>query len=159
MKMSEPSFVKEMFSHGHRALATDCRPVKGGTHNVPCCEHAVDYGTAECRHHPKAEEHDGRHQLGEEDRGVWSLNPKKPSLEHSQNPRGVDGQTIADLLPSTSDSAPRGVATYSPTWYTLWDLYHETKGQPLHRSTLDALTSAHPPAPCSHFHTHVSTCP
>lgn len=100
------------FLHGHGALETDCVSVKGSTHNVPGCEHAVHYGTAERCHHPKAEEHNGRHELGEEDRGVWSLSLKKPSLEHSQNPRGVDGQTIADFLSSTSDSAPRGrVAT------------------------------------------------
>ena len=68
-------------------------PIKGSTHNVPCCEHAIDYGTAERRHHPKAEEHNGCHQLGEEDRGMWSFNPKKPSLEHSQSPIGADGQT------------------------------------------------------------------
>lgn len=83
VKMSEPSCVTEMLFTWTRS-PRDRLWAKGSTHNVPRCEHAVDYGTAERRHHPKAEEHDGRHQLGEEDRGVWSLNPTKPSLEHNQ---------------------------------------------------------------------------
>lgn len=49
------------------------------THDVPCCKHAIDYGTAECCHNTKTDEHDGRHQLGVEDRRVWGLSLKTAS--------------------------------------------------------------------------------
>lgn len=62
VKMSELGPVTSFIFH---------MDIEGGTHDVPCCKHAIDYGTAEGRHDTKTDEDNGRHQLGEEERGEW----------------------------------------------------------------------------------------
>ena len=46
------------------------RPCVYGSYDMPGGEHPVHDGAAECRHHAKADEDDGRHQLEHTERDV-----------------------------------------------------------------------------------------
>lgn len=118
--------------------------IEGGTHDVPCCKHAIDYGTAEGRHDTKTDEDNGRHQLGEKREQGGSL--PKNSLGRSQRPGDV-WAAWPDHHGSTSTSQCLSHILTTHVGHSVGSAPRDTRGNRCMKYTL-CLTSAHPAAMC-----------